>query len=100
MARSVWSLSAAFWPAFGCRVITAGTPAGVDFLWAAKDGNENASAQNEIIVAIFLTVFAPVIQDRAWAAAGSAGGPWMFASSVLPSRKSESQELQRKRVPI
>src|ERR1700720_2974707 len=99
MARSVWSLSVACWAASTGRLFVAGTRAAAGFVWAANAGSENANAQNEIMVAIFLTASAPVIQDRVRAAEESGGDPWTFVSFGLPSRKSESLARRPKPAP-
>src|SRR5580692_1441245 len=64
---------------------------------AAERGS--AHAASNAIVAKILTELAPLLADRAPAAAGSAACRWKFLSSALPFRKSRWRARPRKLAP-
>src|SRR5271155_5024933 len=69
---------------FGCVVVP------------AESGSAHAQAARNPIVAKIFTELAPLLADRARAAAGSAACRWKFLSSALPFQKSGWQARQRK----
>src|SRR5271156_944174 len=56
----------------------------------------SAQAASNLIVAKIFTGLAPLLADRARAAAGSAACRWKFLSSALPFQKLKSQARRRK----
>src|SRR5271168_4483489 len=62
----------------------------------AESGSAHAHAASNPNVAKIFTGLAPLLADRARAAAGSAACRWKFLSSALPFQKSRWRARQRK----